>query len=111
MNVEEFKKTYDLAIFAFNFETASNNTVIRLTWKGGLTGSSSPWFSREIPTLAVSFANPYRLVDVPQVKTFINAYTFNEYTLPAVMDKLMGLSPFTGISPVDPFCGKLDTRF
>jgi len=106
-----FKEKYDLALYAFNFTTASNNTVTRLVWKGGLGGSNTPWFTAEIPCLAVSFANPYHLIDVPQIKTFINAYTFSEFTVPAVFDKLMGLSDFTGKNPVDPFCGRNDTKF
>ena len=60
---------------------------------------------------AVSFANPYHLIDVPQIHTYVNAYTQNEYTIPAVVDKLMGISEFKGTSPVDPFCGRPDTRF
>ena len=111
ITVEGFKENYDLALYAFDFPTASNNTVIRLTWKGGLGGSNTPWFSREIPTMAISFANPYHLIDVPQMKTYINAYTNTEFTIPAVIDKITGKSPFKGVSPVDPFCGREDTRF
>ena len=111
ITVTTFTENYDLALYCFDFPTASNNTVIRLVWKGGLGGSNTPWFSEEIPTAAVSFANPYHLIDVPQIHTFVNAYTQNEYTIPAVVDKLMGLSEFKGKSPVDPFCGREDTKF
>lgn len=111
VTVDTFKKNYDLALYVFDFPTASNNTVIRLTWKGGLGGSNTPWFSKEIPTMAISFANPYHLFDVPMMKTYINAYTNSEFTIPAVIDKMMGRSPFKGKSPVDPFCGRIDTKF
>lgn len=110
ITVTTFTENYDLALYCFDFPTASNNTVIRLVWKGGLGGSNTPWFSEEIPTMAVSFANPYHLIDVPQIHTFVNAYTQNEYTIPAVVDKLMGISEFKGKSPVDPFCGREDTK-
>ena len=110
INVEEFKSKYDLAIFAFNFTTASNNTVVRLSWKGALTGAGAPWFTQELPTMAISFANPYHLIDTPQIRTFINSYTLNEFTLKATVDKMLGLSEFKGTSPVDPFCGRFDTR-
>lgn len=110
ITVTTFTESYDLALYCFDFPTASNNTVIRLVWKGGLGGSNTPWFSEEIPTAAVSFANPYHLIDVPQIHTFVNAYTQNEYTIPAVVDKLMGISEFKGKSPVDPFCGREDTK-
>ncbi len=111
ITVTTFTENYDLALYCFDFPTASNNTVIRLVWKGGLGGSNTPWFSEEIPVAAVSFANPYHLIDVPQIHTYVNAYTQNEYTIPAVVDKLMGISEFKGVSPVDPFCGRPDTRF
>jgi len=106
-----FKNSYDLALYAFDFATASNNTVVRLSWKGGLIGSDTAWFSAETPTMAVSFANPYHLIDVPMMKTFVNAYTMSDNTVSAVFDKLTGVSEFVGISPVDPFCGREDTKF
>ena len=111
ITVASFKENYDLALYAFNFSTASNNTVLRLSWKGGFGGSNSPWFTQEIPCLAISFANPYHLIDVPQFKTFVNAYTLNEYTIEAVFDKIIGKSEFKGKSPVDPFCDREDTKF
>lgn len=111
ITVEGFKENYDLALYAFDFPTASNNTVVRLSWKGGLGGSNTPWFTRELPTMAVSFANPYHLIDVPEIKTYINAYTDTEFTIPAVVEKITGKSPFKGVSPVDPFCGRVDTTF
>lgn len=111
ITVEGFKENYDLALYAFDFPTASNNTVVRLSWKGGLGGSNTPWFTRELPTMAVSFANPYHLIDVPEIKTYINAYTDTEFTIPAVIEKITGKSPFKGVSPVDPFCGRIDTTF
>lgn len=111
MSVKEYTGQYDLAMFVANFETASNNTVIRLNWKGLLGMSNdAPWFSRELPTLFVSLANPYHLLDVPMVKTFINAYTNTPVIREALMEKLMGRSEFKGTNPVDPFCGREDTR-
>ena len=54
--------------------------------------------------------NPYHLLDVPRVKTFINSYDSADCTLDAIVDKLLGRSEFKGISPVDAFCGKWDTH-
>ena len=61
--------------------------------------------------MAVSFANPYHLIDVPEIHTYINAYTDSEFVISAVMDKITGKSPFKGKNPVDPFCGREDTKF
>lgn len=60
--------------------------------------------------LTLHLANPYRLRDVPRIKTYINAYTTTPDTIQLVIDKLMGRSEFMGIDPVDPFCGLPDAR-
>ncbi len=54
---------------------------------------------------AKAVANPYHLFDAPMMKTFINSYNSAPDFNQAVMDKILGRSPFKGQSPVDPFCG------
>ncbi|MDF2514108.1 MAG: Beta-glucosidase-related glycosidase, partial [Herbinix sp.] len=109
--VKTFTEKYDLVLYVCNLETASNNTVIRINWKGlGGMGNDTPWFVQEIPTLFISTANPYHLLDVPMIPTYINAYSSSEVTIDAVIEKLLGRSEFTGASPVDPFCGRWDTE-
>ena len=110
-SVEEARKSTDLYVYICNMENASNNTTLRLNWNVtfGL-GDDAPWFVSEIPALMISTAYPYHLFDAPMVKTYINAYSGNEYYREAVMEKLMGRSPFLGKSPVDPFCGREDTK-
>lgn len=44
------------------------------------------------------------------IKTYINGYCNAPTVIHAIVDKLMGRSSFKGKSPVDPFCGKWDTR-
>lgn len=109
--IEKFKAKYDLVIIVANLQTQSNASVVRLNWKVimGL-GDDAPWFTSEVPTLFVSTANPYHLLDVPMMKTFINAYTATPQTLDALFDKLMGRAEFEGISPVDAFCNRDDTK-
>ncbi|MDD6155626.1 MAG: glycoside hydrolase family 3 N-terminal domain-containing protein [Lachnospiraceae bacterium] len=106
-SVGEFTKTRDLYVYILNIENGSNNTTARLDWNVvfGL-GDDAPWFSQEIPVLFISTANPYHLFDAPMAKTLINSYNSNPTQNKAVMDKIMGRSPFMGTSPVDPFCGK-----
>ena len=88
-------------------ENASNNTTLRLNWNVcfGL-GDDAPWFASEIPVLMISTAYPFHLFDAPMVKTYINAYSGNVEFIQTVMDKIMGRSEFTGVSPADPLCGK-----
>lgn len=105
-----FVEQYDIVLYVANMETASNNTVVRLDWKGlGGMGNDTPWFVKELPVLFVSLANPYHLLDVPMIQTYINAYSAEPDTVDALMEKLMGRSEFTGTSPVDAFCGRWDT--
>lgn len=110
--VSDFTNKFDLAIYVANFETASNNTVIRLNWKGlAGSGDDAPWFAKEIPILFVSLANPYHLLDMPMAQAFVNAYTNNEFVLECLIEKLMGRSEFKGKSPVDAFCGREDLKY
>lgn len=62
-------------------------------------------YSREIPTLMVSFGQPYYLFDAPHMQTCVNAYSAIEPVQRETVRRLTGEAPFTGVSPVDPFCG------
>jgi beta-N-acetylhexosaminidase len=107
--VRELKKEYDLVLYYASLRTASNQTVVRITWAQPM-GIDVPKFVSDIPTAFVSVDNPYHLQDVPRVKTFVNGYTSSEYVVEALVDKLLGKSPFKGINPVDPFCGYWDAK-
>lgn len=63
-------------------------------------------FNREIPTLLVSFGQPYYLYDAPNFATYINAYASLPNVQTALVERLAGDAPFTGVSPVDAFCGR-----
>lgn len=110
-STEDFVSQYDMAMIVLNMQTASNATVVRVNWNVlfGM-GNDLPWYAGEMPLLAVSFCNPYHLLDIPMAHTYINAYTPNRETVDAVFEKLMGRSEFMGVSPIDPFCGKIDTK-
>lgn len=98
-----------LTLYLANYEQASNQTTVRIGWcsKHAL---DTPRFLNEEPCIFVSLANPYLLQDVPRVKTYINAYTATQTSVQVVLDKLTGKGEFTGVSPIDPFCGLPDTR-
>ena len=72
--------------------------------------ADAPWFVNEIPTMFISLANPYHLLDVPMIKTYINCYSPTNEVLDSLVNKLIGKDEFVGINPIDPFCGKWDTR-
>lgn len=96
---------YDYILYVANLKTRSNQTVVRIEW-----GAKCPHYIEEIPTIFVSVENPYHLLDIPRVKTYINCYNSNENLVEVLVDKLLGKSEFQGKSPVDPFCGKWDTH-
>ena len=87
----------------------SNQTTVRMAWSSK-HALEIPRFVCEEPTAFVSFGNPYHLQDVPRVRTFVNAYAASRATVTAALEKLLGHSAFTGVSPVDPFCGLDDTH-
>lgn len=106
---EYIKENFDVILYCTNFGTTSNQTVVRLTWPNN-NMSWAPNFVHSIPTVFVSLESPYHLLDVPRVKTYINTYSPSDVTIEELAEKLMGRSPFTGTSPVDPFCGLWDAH-
>lgn len=106
---ESVKEKYDAIIYLANLETKSNQTTVRIEWTNPM-GVNVPIYINSIPTIFISLANPYHLLDVPHVKTYINTYGMNDYTLTCLVDKLLGRDTFRGKDPVDSFCGKWDTH-
>lgn len=99
-----------LTLYFANEETASNRTTVRLDWNPK-HAMDAPRHINEEPGVFVSLYNPYHLQDVPAVKVYINAYTPTKINVKNVIRKLVGESEFKGESPVDAFCGLLDTRY
>jgi len=108
-SAKEIIDNYDLIIYSANLATKSNQTTVRIEWCEPM-GANVPVYSHSVPTIFVSLENPYHLLDVPRVKTYINTYGSTDIILDNLIKKLMGESEFKGVSPVDPFCGKWDTR-
>ena len=106
--VKEYATKVDLLIYYADMKVSSSQTTVRLTWDDFL-GESSPKYVKDIPAIFVSFSNPYHLVDVPMMQTYINAYSSNSSTVHAVIEKLLGRSTFKGRSPIDPSAGLWDT--
>lgn len=104
-----YKAHYDYIIYVANMATRSNQTTVRIEWDMPM-GVNVPTMYKVIPTIFISLENPYHLLDVPRIRTFINTFSSSEVTLKALVDKLVGRSSFKGVSPSDPFCGKWDTR-
>ena len=108
-SAKEVIDNYDLIIYSANLATKSNQTTVRIEWCEPM-GANVPIYMNSVPTIFVSLENPYHLLDVPRIKTFINTYGSTDVILDALIDKLLGKSEFKGVSPIDPFCGKWDTK-
>ena len=100
---------YDALIYVANYATKSNQTVVRLEWAQPM-GADCPMFLQDMPNIFISLENPYHLVDVPRMRTYINTYGATDEVLDELVAKLTGRSSFKGKSPVDAFCGKWDAH-
>ncbi len=74
-------------------------------------GGEIPWYVFEIPVIVIGCGQPTMLADIPMARTYINTYDSKDSTLDALVDKLLeGKEAFTGIDPIDSFCGLFDTK-
>lgn len=106
-------RDFDLVLYLFAEETLLTRSRIFLDWHT-LTGSVFGAMSRhwhDLPTLMISFGYPYYLYDAPRVPAYINAYGSSDALQAAVLECLMGRSPFAGSSPVDPFVGSEQGKY
>ena len=106
--IAELTGKYDLII---NIADIGPGTDQRIQWPMSKGTPDIPFYVNEIPTIFVSVQCPFHLADVPQVKTYINTYDNKEYTIKALVEKMLGRSEFVGVSSVDAYCGLLDTQY
>lgn len=101
----DFKAQQDLVITLFDVNMGRPSFGMT---KGG---GEIPWYVHDVTTIGISVNAPTMLADVPTLRTYINAYDSKPQTMDALVDKLMtGKEAFTGIDPIDSFCGMWDTR-
>ncbi len=74
-------------------------------------GGEIPWYVFELPVVAISVNAPTMLADIPQVRTYINAYDSKPSTMTALVENLVsGADAFKGTDPIDSFCGLWDAK-
>lgn len=74
-------------------------------------GGEIPWYVFELPVVVIGCGQPTMLADIPQARTYINAYDAKEDTFDALVEDLMaGPGAFKGKDPIDSFCGLFDAR-
>ena len=106
--ITDLTDNYDLII---NIANSNSGAVVqRLVWPASKGTPDIPFYIYEVPTIFVSVQCPFHLADVPQVRTYINCYDAKKDTLECLVEKMMGKSQFKGVSPVDAYCGLIDTK-
>jgi beta-N-acetylhexosaminidase len=94
---------FDAALYVIGDEAGSAKPRLDMPWAqlhGPFPASMTRLWSK-LPTAIISFGTPYYLHDAPECLTLVNAYSPTVTSQKAVVDALMGRSPFKGRSPVD----------
>lgn len=74
-------------------------------------GGEIPWYVFELPVVVIGIGAPTMLADMPQARTYINAYDALDTTLDALVEQLIaGPDAMKGKDPIDSFCGLFDAR-
>lgn len=107
--MEEFRAKYDVVFLVINVKGYAQENDVRLRWSCNHS-SELPWYATEVPTIGISLNYTNHLIDVPQVRTFVNAYGSTRTSIRAAVEKVCGRSEFKGKANDTVFCGKWDTR-
>jgi beta-N-acetylhexosaminidase len=104
-----YASRFDAALILANVSDFAQQSALRIKWSMPM-GPEMPWYAAEVPTVFVSLNMPNHLIDVPMVKTAINAHTPTVETVRALVSKLTGRSEFRGTHNENVWCGAWDTR-
>lgn len=107
--IEQYKKDYDLVLLVVAMKGYAQCNDVRLSYSAGHS-YEIPWYVSEVPTIAVSLNYTNHLIDIPMMKTFINAYAPTREYIHALVEKLTGKSAFKGSYNELVWCGRWDTR-
>jgi beta-N-acetylhexosaminidase len=108
-HVNKIKGEYDLIMInsilsADNYDGGS----LRIDWEIVMTFWDG-YIMDHPKVVFTSFGDPYKIFDVPYVKTYLNAYSQYPETQIAVARAVLGLEPIVGKSPVE-FKGYFDRQ-
>lgn len=108
-SMEQMKQNYDLCMVAISMKGYAQANNTRVIYSVGHS-YEIPWYVHELPTVCVSLNYTNHLIDVPMMKTFVNAYAPTREYLHALVQKLTGQSEFKGHYNDLVWCGRWDTR-
>ena len=105
----DYAEKYDAALVFANVKGFAQEAAIRIKWSTPMA-AEIPWYATEVPTVFVSLTQPNHLIDVPMVKTAINAHADTREAIHATVQKIIGKSEFQGTFNDNVFCDSFDTR-
>lgn len=107
--MEDFRSKYDVVFLVVYVKGYAQENEVRLRWSCNHS-SELPWYATEVPTVGISLNYTTHLIDIPQVRTFVNAYGPTRTSIREAIAKITGQSEFTATPSDTVFCGKWDTR-
>lgn len=107
--IKSLTDKYDLVIHLAN--VPGNGVVQRLDFALTKGAIDIPWYINELPVIFISMNCPFHLMDVAQVKTYINCYDTMDHTVDELVKKLVGEDEFMGVSRVNCFGSSEDTKW
>ncbi len=108
-SVKEFRDRYDVVFVFVHMKGYAQENNVRVKYSAAHS-NELPWYATEVPTVGISLNYTNHLIDVPQVRTFVNAYGPTRTSIRAAIEKICGKSAFHGTASDTVFCGKWDTR-
>jgi beta-N-acetylhexosaminidase len=93
--IMEYRDKYDAAFVFADVRGYAQQNNYRIKWKAPMA-NEVPWYAAEIPTVFVSLNYTNHFIDVPMVKTFINAHGNTSEVIRQTIEKIMGKSKFKG---------------
>lgn len=106
---KDFVEKYDMVVVAFNIKGYAQENVVRVKWSQHHS-MEMPWYISELPTIGISLNFTNHLIDVPQLKTFINAFGSTRENIKAAIEKMCGKSEFHGEVKEHYFCDRWEAR-
>ena len=99
----------DFVLLVIKVKGYAQENWVRLRWSCNHS-MELPWYNEEIPTIGMSLNYTNHLIDIPQIHTFINAYSPDRVHIQKAVEKLVGKSEFKGHAEDYVFCDRWDTR-
>ncbi len=107
--IMDYRDNYDAAFVFADVRGYAQQNNYRIQWKAPMA-NEVPWYSAEVPTVFVSLNYTNHFIDVPMVKTFINAHGNTEEVIKQTIQKIMGKSKFNGSYNENVWCDSWEAR-